>query len=114
MKKIAVFALILLLAVPLCGRAEGLLGHEKLSLMDKSIHSPREFLRVIKTIQHYNPCYSDAEIADTISIVYYKLKPVRSSLSVYEVARELQRFCCSDNLEIALQIMAATYMTTQL
>jgi len=112
LKKIMISLVLLLFTLCLATFAEPLPVSQKLSLLDRSEHSPQEFFYILKTIRFYNQSWSFAEIADTITASYSGLKKSNPGLTVYDVALGIKRFS-SDTLGIRLQLLADSYIKSQ-
>ena len=85
---------------------------EQLYILDEGKHYPLEFKPIIREVNRRNLRYSSNEVKDVIVSAYQAVKRYKSAISVYEVAKDVDRYT-EDDLGIGLPTLTAAYVRSQ-
>jgi len=87
-------------------------SEEYLYILDEGKHYPSEFKPIIKEVNRRNLQYSSDEVKDVIVSAHQVVKKYKPSISVYEVAKDVNRYT-EDDLGIDLTTLTSAYVRSQ-
>jgi len=85
---------------------------EYLYILDEGKHYPSEFKPIIREVNRRNLQYSPDEVKDVIVSAHQVVKKYKPAVSVYEVAKDVDRYT-EDDLGIDLSTLTTAYVRSQ-